>query len=118
MDYSAAYIIRCAFNAVVVSALIVWALVLLWVLYMLLMNLLAFLLPRCFPKTAKQRRKTALAQSLINQQSHRHWKTAKRPMTRRELSRKAWIIREQLRKETLHPNKPIDRDFFKKGKKS
>ena len=119
MDYSTSYYVRLCFDVVAVLVLVLPpALVLLWVFYMLLMNLLALLLPRCFPKTAEQRKRTANARLHVDRITHRHWQHTKRPMTRREASRKAWIIKQQVKKENLHPNKPIDRDFFKKGKKS
>ncbi len=86
-----------------------------FVIYDQTMNLTAFLFPRLLPKRAKQRRKTALTQSVIEYSTSRNFKRTGEPMHYRKRNRTAWIIRQHIEKESLHKPRKIDRNFFKKG---
>ena len=86
-----------------------------FVIYDQVMNLTAFLFPRLLPKRAKQRTKTALAQSLMEHTARRSFKNRGEPMHYIKRRREAWIIRQHVEKESLHKPRKIDRNFFKKG---
>ena len=87
----------------------------LFALYNSIMNLTAFLFPRLLPKRAKQRRKHALTQSVMEYSTSRNFKHRGEPMHYRKRNRQAWIIRQHIEKESLHKPRKIDRNFFKKG---
>ncbi len=87
----------------------------LFALYNSIMNLTAFLFPRLLSKRAKQRRKHALTQSVIEYSTSRNFKRTGEPMHYRKRNRTAWIIRHHIEKESLHNPRKIDRNFFQKG---
>ena len=114
------YVFQYGFYIVVGTLFGLWALfcllIFLWLLYGIVTQSLVFPLLKMFGlKTPGHFNKLTEQKKTIEHAAKSHWKSRKRPMTKRERSRKAWIIREHLQKQALHKPKGIDRDFFKKG---
>ena len=120
MDYSTAYRVQVfltygvGFLLVGIPAGVLLFLVC-FVIYDQTMNLTALLFPRLLSKRAKQRTKTALAQSVMEYSTSRNFKRTGEPMHYIKRNRQAWIIRQHIEKESLHKPRKIDRNFFQKG---